>query len=46
MSGFVSNGSPQLPSKGAQVVDESRMSGDSCEVFARVDNPNMYIVTD
>ena len=46
MSASMSNGSPQLLSKGVQVVDQSKMHGFSCEVFARVDNTNMYIVTD
>ena len=32
--------------QGVQVVDQSKMHGDSCEIFARVDNPNMYIMVD
>ena len=34
--------------QGVQVVDQSKMHGDSysCEIFARVDNPNMYIMID
>lgn len=45
MSASVSNGSPQLPSKGVQVVNQSKMNGDSCKILVRVVNPNMHIVT-
>ena len=43
MSASMSNGSPQLPSKEYRWSTRVKCMG---ETFARVDNPNMYIMID